>query len=44
MNSDRQSRLPDYVGKKIVEALKQDNNEDLQANFNKWLKRNEIRE
>jgi len=25
MNSDRQSRLPDYVGKKIVEALKQDN-------------------
>ncbi len=31
MNSDRQSRLPDYVGKKIVEALKQDNNEDSQA-------------
>jgi len=25
MNSDRQSRLPGYVGKKIVEALKQDN-------------------
>ncbi len=24
MNSDRQSRLPEYVGKKIVEALKQD--------------------
>ena len=27
MNSDRQSRLPDYVGKKIVEALKQDKEE-----------------
>ena len=27
MNSDRQSRLPDYVGKKIVEALRQDKEE-----------------
>ena len=27
MNSERQSRLPEYVGKKIVEALKQDENE-----------------
>ena len=27
MDLERQSRLPEYVGKKIVEALKQDENE-----------------
>ena len=27
MNSDRQARLPEYVGKKIVEALKQEEDE-----------------
>ncbi len=40
MNSDKQSRLPEYVGKKIVEALRQDendinitNNDDEAMNF-----------
>ena len=28
MNSDKQSKLPEYVGKKIVEALKQENTEN----------------
>ena len=29
--SDNQSRLPEYVGKKIVEALKQENTENTYA-------------
>ena len=37
MNSDRQSRLPDYVGKKIVEALKQDNSEETQISENTFV-------